>query len=182
MQPQPKNRKAVIDKLNEYYISYNSNVHRGVHTLSEKATAEFEAVRDKIEKFINARSRKEIIFTRGTTESINLVASCFGRQNLNEGDEIIISGMEHHSNIVPWQIIAKEKKAVLKVIPITDEGELVMDEYKKMLSPRTKIVSVVYVSNSLGTINPVEEIIELAHKMNIPCLLDAAQAVNHISC
>jgi cysteine desulfurase/selenocysteine lyase len=172
--------RAVINKLNEYYVSYNSNIHRGVHTLSEKATKEFEAVRDKVQKFINAKSRKEIIFTRGTTESINLVASTFGRQNIQEGDEIIISGMEHHSNIVPWQLLANEKKAVLKVIPFTDEGELIMDEYRKLLSPKTKIVSVVYVSNSLGTINPVEEIIALAHKMNIPVMLDAAQAVNHI--
>ena len=163
-----------------YYTHLNSNVHRGVHYLSEAATKAYEDSRIKIQKFINAPSEKEIIFTRGTTESINLVAQSFGRSVLNEGDEIIISAMEHHSNIVPWQLIAKEKKAVIKVIPITDKGDLIIDDYKKLLSPRTKIVSVVYVSNSLGTINDVESIIALAHERNIPVLLDAAQAVNHL--
>ncbi len=170
----------VIDSLTEYYTSINSNIHRGVHTLSEKATAAFEESRVKVKNYINAKSEKEIIFTRGTTESINLVANSFGRSNLNEGDEILITGMEHHSNIVPWQLIASEKKAVLKVVPITDSGELILDEFEKLITERTKIISVVYVSNTLGTINPVEKIIEIAHKHGVPVLLDAAQAVSHI--
>jgi len=170
----------VIDSLTEYYTSINSNIHRGVHTLSEKATAAFEESRVKVKNYINAKSENEIIFTRGTTESINLVANSFGRSNLNEGDEILITGMEHHSNIVPWQIIAKEKKSVLKVVPITDSGELILDEFEKLITERTKIISVVYVSNTLGTINPVEKIIEIAHKHGVPVLLDAAQAVSHI--
>jgi cysteine desulfurase/selenocysteine lyase len=172
--------QSVINTEINYYTHLNSNVHRGVHYLSEAATKAYEDSRVKIQKFINAPSEKEIIFTKGTTESINLVAQTFGRSVLKEGDEIIISAMEHHSNIVPWQLIAKEKKAIIKVIPITDKGDLMLDEYKKLLSPRTKIVSVVYVSNSLGTINDVETIIALAHERGIPVLLDAAQAVNHI--
>jgi cysteine desulfurase/selenocysteine lyase len=172
--------QQVIDVLSDYYTSMNSNIHRGVHTLSERATAAFEEARVKVKNFINAKSEKEIIFTRGTTESINLVASSFGRSNLSEGDEILITGMEHHSNIVPWQLIAAEKNAVLKVVPITDTGELILDEFEKLISERTKIISVVYVSNSLGTINPVEKIIEIAHKHGVPVLLDAAQAVSHI--
>jgi cysteine desulfurase/selenocysteine lyase len=172
--------QSVINSDVNYYTHLNSNVHRGVHYLSETATKVYEDSRVKIQKFINASSEKEIIFTRGTTESINLVAQTYGRSVLNEGDEIIISAMEHHSNIVPWQLIAKEKKAIIKVIPITDKGDLILDEYKKLLSPRTKIVSVVYVSNSLGTINDVETIISLAHERKIPVLLDAAQAVNHL--
>jgi len=172
--------KSVIDNDVNYYTHLNSNIHRGVHFLSEAATKAYEDARVKVQKFINASSEKEIIFTRGTTESINLVAQSYGRSNLKEGDEIIISGMEHHSNIVPWQLIAEEKKAKIRVIPITDKGDLILDEYKKLLSSRTKIVSVVYVSNSLGTINDVETIISLAHEQNIPVLLDAAQAVNHL--
>ncbi len=172
--------QLVIDSLSEYYTSTNSNIHRGVHTLSEKATREFEEARIKVKNFINAASEKEIIFTRGTTESINLVANSFGRSNLNEGDEILITGMEHHSNIVPWQLIAAERKAVLKAAPITDSGELILEEFEKLITERTKIISVVYLSNSLGTINPVEEIIKIAHKHGIPVLLDAAQAISHI--
>jgi cysteine desulfurase/selenocysteine lyase len=172
--------QQVIDSLSEYYSSTNSNIHRGVHTLSEKATREFEEARVKVKKFINAASEKEIIFTRGTTESINLVANSFGRSNLNEGDEILITGMEHHSNIVPWQLIASEKNAMLKAAPITDSGELILEEFEKLITERTKIISVVYLSNSLGTINPVEKIIEIAHKHGVPVLLDAAQAVSHI--
>ncbi len=172
--------QVVIDTLNDYYTSMNSNIHRGVHTLSERATAAFEEARVKVKNFINAKSEKEIIFTRGTTESINLVANSFGRSSLNEGDEILITGMEHHSNIVPWQLIAAERKAMLKVAPITDEGELILEEFEKLITERTKIVSVVYVSNSLGTINPVEKIIDIAHKHGVPVLLDAAQAVSHI--
>src|ERR1035437_9345524 len=173
--------KSVIDSDVYYYTHLNSNIHRGVHYLSEVATKSYEDARIKVQKFLNASSEKEIIFTRGTTESINLVAQTLGRSILKEGDEIIISGMEHHSNIVPWQLIASEKKAKIRVIPITDKGDLILDEYKKLLSPKTKIVSVVYVSNTLGTINDVETIISLAHEQNIPVLLDAAQAVNHMS-
>jgi cysteine desulfurase/selenocysteine lyase len=150
-----------------------------VHTLSEKATAAFEEARMKVKNYLNAESTKEIIFTRGTTESINLVANSFGRANLNRGDEIIITGMEHHSNIVPWQLIASEKEAVLKVVPITDTGELILEDFERLITDRTKIISVVYVSNALGTINPVEKIIEIAHTHGIPVLLDAAQAVSH---
>jgi cysteine desulfurase/selenocysteine lyase len=171
---------SVIDCDVNYYTHLNSNIHRGVHFLSESATKAYEDARVKVQKFINAPSEKEIIFTRGTTESINLVAQSLGRSILKEGDEIIISAMEHHSNIVPWQLIASEKKVKIKVIPITDKGDLILDEYKKLLSPKTKIVSVVYVSNSLGTINDVQTIISLAHEYNIPVLLDAAQAVNHL--
>ncbi|HSD64433.1 MAG TPA: cysteine desulfurase [Ignavibacteriaceae bacterium] len=172
--------QVVINKLIEYYTSLNSNIHRGVHTLSERATAAYEEARTKVRKFINAGSEKEIIFTRGTTESINLVANSFGRSNISEGDEILITGMEHHSNIVPWQLIASEKNAVLKVVPITDNGELNLEEFEKLITERTKIISVVYVSNSLGTVNPVEEIIEIAHKHGVPILIDAAQAVSHL--
>jgi cysteine desulfurase / selenocysteine lyase len=171
--------QLVIDTLNEYYTSINSNIHRAVHTLGEKATAAFEDARIKVKNFINAESEKEIIFTRGTTESINLVANSFGRSNLNEGDEILITGMEHHSNIVPWQLIAAEKNAVLKVVPVTDSGELNINDFEKLITDRTKIIAVVHVSNTLGTINPVEKIIALAHKHGVPVLLDAAQAVSH---
>ena len=172
---------SVIDSDVNYYTHFNSNIHRGVHFLSEAATKAYEDARVKVQKYLDASSEKEIIFTKGTTESINLVAQTLGRSTLKEGDEIIISAMEHHSNIVPWQMIASEKKAKIRVIPITDKGDLILDEYRKLLSSKTKIVSVVYVSNSLGTINDVETIISLAHEKNIPVLLDAAQAVNHLS-
>jgi cysteine desulfurase/selenocysteine lyase len=171
--------QAVIDSIIKYYTTINSNIHRGVHYLSGTATDAYENARIKVKNFINASSEKEIIFTRGATESINLVASSFGRNNLNEGDEIIISGMEHHSNIVPWQLIAAERKAVIKVIPISDEGEIIFEEFEKLITEKTKIIAVVYVSNSLGTVNPVKQIIETAHEHNIPVLVDAAQAVNH---
>jgi cysteine desulfurase / selenocysteine lyase len=171
--------QQVIDTLNRYYTSMNSNIHRGVHYLSNIATDAFEEARIKVKDFINAASQKEIIFTRGTTESINLVANSFGKSNLKEGDEIIISNMEHHSNIVPWQLICNEKKAKLKVIPIDDNGEIIFDEFLKLISDKTKLISIVYISNSLGTINPVQDIIEIAHKYDIPVLLDAAQTVNH---
>lgn len=170
----------VIDKTNNYYERYNANIHRGVHALSQEATEAFESSRIIIKNFINALGKNEIIFTRGTTESINLVASAYGRKNIKEGDEIIISTMEHHSNIVPWQILCEEKKAKLKVIPINDEGEIIFEEFKKMINEKTKFVSVVYASNSLGTVNPVKKIIDLAHSYNIPVLIDAAQAVNHL--
>ena len=172
---------SVIRKAQEYYSTMNSNIHRGVHALSGVSTEAFETARIKIKKFINALGKNEIIFTRGATESINLVAQTFGRTNLKEGDEVIISEMEHHSNIVPWQMICNEKKAKLKVIPINDNGEIIFEEYEKLLSDRTKIVSIVYCSNSLGTVNPVRKIIKAAHAKGIPVLLDAAQAVNHLA-
>ena len=172
--------QAVIDSLVEYYTSMNSNIHRGVHYLSEVSTKAFEDSRIKIKNFINASSEKEIIFTRGTTESINLVANSFLRSRFNDGDEVIITGMEHHSNIVPWQLFDSLKNIKLRIIPVDDNGELILDGFEKMINEKTKLVSVVYVSNSLGTVNPVEEIISVAHTHNIPVLLDAAQAIQHI--
>lgn len=171
--------QVVIDAINNFYLSQNANVHRGVHHLSEVSTKAFEDARIKIKEFINAASDKEIIFTRGTTEAINLVAYSYGRKNIKESDEIIISHMEHHSNIVPWQILCEEKKAKLKVIPVNDDGELIFEEFEKLISEKTKLIAVVYISNSLGTINPVEKIIQTAHKFNIPVLLDSAQAITH---
>ena len=170
----------VINKTNNYYEKYNANIHRGVHALSQEATEEFESARIIVKNFINALGKNEIIFTRGTTEAINLVASSYGRKNVNEGDEIIITTMEHHSNIVPWQMLCEEKKAKLKIIPINDEGEIIFEEFEKLINEKTKFVSVVYASNSLGTVNPVKKIIDLAHHYSIPVLLDAAQAVNHL--
>ena len=172
--------QSVIDALVNYYTQYNANIHRGIHTLAEEATAAFEATRDTVQQFIHAASREEIIFTRGTTEGINLVANTWGRQNINAGDEIIISTMEHHSNIVPWQILCEEKGAVLKIIPINDQGELLIDEYKKLLSSKTKLVSVVHASNALGTINPIEEIINAAHKAGAVVFIDGAQSTVHL--
>ncbi|MCO6496314.1 MAG: cysteine desulfurase [Chitinophagaceae bacterium] len=173
--------KAVIESLEEYYRNYNANIHRGIHSLAEKATAAYEATRTQVQHFLNAGSREEIIFTRGTTESVNLVAAAWGKQFLNEGDEVIISTMEHHSNIVPWQIICEEKKAILKVIPISDEGELDMDAYHQLLSPKTKMVAVTHISNSLGTINPVKEITAAAHKAGAVVLIDGAQSTPHMT-
>jgi len=164
----------------EYYSGYNANIHRGIHTLAEEATAAFEATRDTVKHFINAASREEIIFTRGATEGINLVAYTWGRQNINAGDEIIISNMEHHSNIVPWQILCEEKQAILKVIPINDHGELIYEEYLKLLSDKTKLVAVVHVSNALGTINPVKQITEAAHAAGAMVLIDGAQSTVHL--
>lgn len=172
--------QVVIDALVNYYMTENSNVHRGVHTLSQRATDSYEEARTKVQEFINAKEDKEVIFVRGTTEGINLVAQTYGRENIGPGDEIIISAMEHHSNIVPWQILCEEKGARLKVAPINDDGELLLDEYESLLSPRTKLVSIVHQSNALGTINPVEQIVELAHARGIPVLLDGAQAVAHV--
>lgn len=172
--------KAVIDAILNYYTDMNSNVHRGVHYLSQISTDAFEVTRRKVQEFIHAKHDYEIIITKGTTDSINLVATCFGQEFISAGDEVIISAMEHHSNIVPWQMICEVKGASLKVIPMTEAGELDMDAYKSLLGPKIKIVSVNYVSNALGTINPVKEIIELAHAQNIPVLIDAAQAVQHI--
>ncbi len=171
--------QSVIDSLVHYYTSLNSNVHRGVHYLSNLATDEFEKSRKLVQKFINAEKDSEIIFTRGTTEAINLIAATYGRSNFKEGDEIIISAMEHHSNIVPWQMLEKELGIKLKVIPMNDDGELLLDEFEKLLNEKTKFVSVVYISNSLGTINPVKHIIKKAHSLGIPVLIDAAQAIHH---
>ena len=171
--------QAVIDALTGYYTTKNSNVHRGVHTLSQLATDDYEAARSKVQRFINAGDDREIIFVRGATEGINLVAQSFGRQHVREGDEIVISAMEHHSNIVPWQILCEEAGAKLRVIPMNDAGELLLDEYDKLLNQRTKLVSIVQVSNALGTINPVKQMVEMAHAQGIPVLLDGAQAVPH---
>lgn len=172
--------KVVINALIDYYQHYNANIHRGIHSLAEEATAAFEATRDTVKEFINAKYREEIIFTSGVTEGINLVAATWGRQNIKEGDEIIISAMEHHSNIVPWQMLCLEKKAKLKIIPVDDNGELVMDEYEKLITSKTKLVSIVHASNSLGTINPVKKIIEIAHQHNIIVLVDGAQSSVHL--
>lgn len=169
----------VVERLNKYYYTENSNIHRGVHYLSQLATDEYEAAREKVRAFVNAASAKEIIFTKGATDSINLVAGSFGKKFISAGDEIVISVMEHHANIVPWQIFCEYTGAILKAIPIDDNGELLMDEYEKLLSPKTKLVSIVHISNSLGTINPVEEIVRIAHESGIPVLLDGAQSIQH---
>ncbi|MBP9855045.1 MAG: cysteine desulfurase [Candidatus Omnitrophica bacterium] len=171
--------RRVIDALKYHYEHETSNVHRGVHTLSEKATTAYEGSRKKIQEFLNAASTDEIIFTGGTTDGINLVAQSYGRAFLREGNEILISEMEHHSNIVPWQMVAEEKKCVLKIIPFDDNGNLDFPAFKRLLNEKTKIISVVYVSNSLGTVNPVRDIIKEAHRFNVPVLLDAAQAVSY---
>ncbi len=171
--------QSVIDAISDYYEHRNSNVHRGVHHLSQVATAHYEAARERVRSFLNARSAHEIVFTRGTTESINLVAHSFGRTMVGEGDEIILSTMEHHSNIVPWQMLCEEKGARLRVIPITDEGTLRVEEYEKLFTPRTKLVTIVHVSNALGTVNPVREMIRVAHDRGVPVLVDGAQSVQH---
>lgn len=171
--------KRVIEALDNYYSTINSNVHRGVHTLSQKATGGHEASRVAVQKFINAPSDRLINFTKGTTESINLVAQCYGQTFLKEGDEVLISAMEHHSNIVPWQYACERTGAKLKVIPVNEKGELIFEEFEKQLNEKTKIVSLVYVSNSLGTINPVKQVIEKAHEVGAVVLVDAAQAVMH---
>jgi cysteine desulfurase / selenocysteine lyase len=172
--------QSVIDALQHYYSAENSNIHRGVHYLSERATAAYEEARSKIRSYINAGSNQEVIFVRGTTEAINLVAQSYGRSFLKAGDEIIISAMEHHSNIVPWQMLCEQVGARLRVIPINHDGEIVMDEYRRLLNEKTKFVSVTHVSNALGTIVPVKEIVALAHERGIPVLLDGAQAVPHL--
>jgi len=172
---------SVIRRIEDYYEHENSNVHRGVHYLSQKATDDFEQTRLLIQQFIHARHSYEIIFTKGTTEGINLVANSFGRKYVKEGDEILITHMEHHSNIVPWQILCEQTGAILKVVPINDQGELDMEAFHQMLSEKTKLVSVVYISNSLGTINPVKEIIDAAHQKDIPVLVDGAQVIPHQS-
>ena len=172
--------RCVVESITDEYYSVNANVHRGVHFLSQQATNLHEASRETVRKFINARSTSEIVFTRGTTESINLVASTFADSQMQPGDEVIVSVMEHHSNIVSWQLQAARKGIVLKVIPMNDRGELLLDEYEKLFSPRTRIVSVAHVSNVLGTINPVSEIIRIAHAHDVPVLIDGAQSIPHI--
>lgn len=172
--------QMVIDALVDYYSNYNANIHRGIHTLAEEATAAFEATRDIVQKHINAADRSQVLFTKGTTEGINLVAQTWGRANLKAGDEVIISGMEHHSNIVPWQIVCGEKGAILKVIPVTDKGELDMEAFYGLLSERTKFVSIVHVSNALGTVNPVKDIITAAHNVGALVLVDGAQSTVHL--
>lgn len=173
--------RCVVEAITDEYYSVNANVHRGVHFLSQQATNLHEASRETVRKFINARSTSEIVFTRGTTESINLVASTFADSQMKEGDEVIVSVMEHHSNIVSWQLQAARKGIVLKVIPMNDRGELLMDEYEKLFSSRTRIVSVAHVSNVLGTINPVKKLIEVAHAHNVPVLIDGAQSIPHMA-
>jgi len=172
--------QSVIDAITHYYSEMNSNVHRGVHYLSQISTDAFEVTRRSIQAFINAKYEHEIIITTGTTHSINIIATCFGKVNIAAGDEIIISAMEHHSNIVPWQMICEDKGALLKVIPMNDKGELDIEAYKALFSEKTKIASFTYVSNSLGTINPVKEMIRIAHEHHVPVLLDAAQAIQHV--
>ena len=172
---------AVINSMVDYYKGYNSNVHRGVHYLSQKATDAHEAAREGVRAFINAEKSREVIFTRGTTESINIVAHSFGKAFVNAGDEIIITAMEHHSNIVPWQMLCEERGAILRVIPINADGELILEEYNKLLNERTKLVTVVHVSNTLGTVNPVKEIIAKAHAVGAAVLIDGAQSIQHMA-
>ena len=172
--------QAVIDALVRYYSADNSNVHRGVHTLSQRATEDYDSGRSKARQFLNAASDEEIIFVKGTTDGINLVAHSYARQHLGEGDEIIISTMEHHSNIIPWQVLCQEKGAHLRVIPISDAGELLIDEYESLLSSRTKLVAITHVSNVLGTVNPIKQIVEMAHSQGVPVLVDGAQATPHM--
>jgi cysteine desulfurase / selenocysteine lyase len=172
--------RAVIDAIVRYYEGTNANIHRGVHFLAEKATEEYEAARLTVQEFINAAHSREIVFVRGATEGINLVAQTFGRANIQSGDEVLITAMEHHSNIVPWQILCDEKRAKLRVAPINDEGELLLEEFANLLGPRTKLAAVTHVSNALGTINPLKRMVELAHSRNVPVLVDGAQAVPHM--
>ena len=171
--------RAVIDAVARYYLQDNANVHRGVHLLSERATKEYEGAREKVRRFINAARAEEIIFVRGTTEAINLVAQTYGRTRVRAGDEVLITEMEHHSDIVPWQLLCEEKGAVLRVAPIDDDGQLLVDELQRMLGPRTRLLALAHVSNTLGTINPVRRIVEIAHRQGIPVLLDGAQAAPH---
>ena len=171
--------QAVLDAIRQFYSLDNSNVHRGVHLLSQRATESYEQARVKVQRFLNAAESREIIFVRGVTEAINLVAQTYGRTHVGPGDEVIISGMEHHSNIVPWQILCQEKGAALRVIPVSDNGELVLEEYEKLLNERTRLVAVVHISNALGTVNPVRKIVQMAHQRQVPVVIDGAQAVPH---
>jgi cysteine desulfurase/selenocysteine lyase len=172
--------QVVIDRLNRYYTAENSNIHRGVHYLSERATAAYEEAREKLRRFINAPRTQEIIFLRGTTEAVNLVAQSYGRTFLKEGDEIIISAMEHHSNIVPWQMLCQQIGARLRVIPINHDGELVLDEYSRLLNDRTRFVAITHVSNALGTVVPIKKVVAMAHERSVPVFVDGAQAVPHL--
>lgn len=171
--------KVVIDTIVKYYSEDNANIHRGVHYLSQISTAAFEGTRENIREYIHAKKTSEIIFTKGTTDAINLVASSFGRKFINEGDEIIISALEHHSNLVPWQLLCKEKRAKLRIVPVNDKGEFQFEAYEMMLSEKTKLVAVAHVSNALGTVNPIKEIISKAHEQNIPVMIDGAQGIPH---
>ena len=173
--------QRVIDAIEGYYRGYNSNIHRGVHHLSQQATEAYEKARVKAQHLLNAKESREVIFVRSTTEAINLVAQTYGRQHLEAGDEVIVSTMEHHSNIVPWQMVCQEKEAKLRVIPINDKGELLLDEYEKLLNDRTRVVAITHIANALGTINPVEEIIAKAHRYDAVVLIDGAQAVPHLA-
>jgi cysteine desulfurase / selenocysteine lyase len=173
--------QSVIDRVTRFYTEENANIHRGVHYLSERATAAYDEVREKAARFLNAGSSREVVFTRGTTESINLVAQSYGRTFLRPGDEVLITGMEHHSNIVPWQLVCEQTGAVLRAVPITDAGELDLSAFERLLSDRTRLVSVVHLSNALGTINPVKRMVELAHAREVPVLVDGAQSVPHLS-
>jgi len=173
--------RAVIDVISRYYERQNANIHRGVHSLSALATEAHENARQSVRQFLNAGDVREIVFVRGATEAINLVAQSYGRTQVGAGDEVLITAMEHHSNIVPWQILCQEKQAHLKVVPINDRGELLLDEFEKLLGPRTKIVAITHVSNALGTINPVRRVIQMAHAINVPVLIDGAQAAPHFS-
>ena len=172
---------AVIECIKKHYLNDNANIHRGTYSLSERATESYEAVRRKVKTFINARSTREIVFTRGTTEAINLVASSYGQSQFKKGDEVLVTEMEHHSNIIPWQLICQQTGAVLKVIPIDDKGQLMLEAFENLLTERTKLLALCHVSNSLGTINPVKDIIKQAHSKGIPVLLDGAQATAHLS-
>ncbi|MDD5570823.1 MAG: cysteine desulfurase [Bacteroidales bacterium] len=171
---------SVIESISEYYKTINSNIHRGVHHLSILATNQYEETREITQKFINAKNKSEIIFTRGTTESINLIANTFAKRFINKNDEVVISTMEHHSNIVPWQMVCEEREAKLKVIPINESGEIIFEEFEKLLNEKTKIVAITHISNVLGTINPIKKIIEKAHSYNIPVLIDGAQSSAHM--
>jgi cysteine desulfurase/selenocysteine lyase len=173
--------QVVIDAVTRFYAAENANIHRGVHYLSERATAAYDEVREKVARFVNARSSREIIFTRGTTDGINLVAHSFGRKNLKPGDDIVITAMEHHSNIVPWQLICEERGASLKAAPFNDDGELDLAAFEQLLTERTRLVAVVHVSNALGSINPIKGLVKLAHARGIPVLVDGAQAAPHLA-
>ncbi|UCF42175.1 MAG: cysteine desulfurase [Gemmatimonadota bacterium] len=173
--------QVVVDSVKQYYEGYNANIHRGVYKLSQQATDAYEAARVKLQRFVNAAQPHEIIFLRGVTEAVNLVAHSFGRTSLVAGDEVVISAMEHHSNIVPWQIVCEATRARLRIVPMTDEGELELDEFEGLISAKTKLVALVHVSNSLGTINPVKEMVAIAHGHNVPVLVDGAQATPHMA-
>jgi cysteine desulfurase/selenocysteine lyase len=173
--------RAVIDAIAKYYLQDNANVHRGVHLLSERATQAYEGARGKVKRFINAAHDHEIVFVRGTTEAINLVAQTYGRRRVQAGDEILITELEHHSNIVPWQILCEEKGAVLRVAPIDDDGQLILDELERLIGPRTRLLALAHVSNALGTVNPIRRIVELAHLRHVPVLVDGAQAAPHLA-